>query len=94
MQITDVKIRKRFDGVPLCAVASVTFDNCFTVHDVKVIHAGDRYFTVMPNRKTADGRTVDIAHPIDRAFRSKLENCVLNAYYEVEKADKNSSAIL
>lgn len=80
MEITEVKIRKRFCGFPLCAVASVTFDECFTVHDVKVICAGGRYFTVMPNRRTPDGRLVDIAHPIDRAFRAKLEKRVLEEF--------------
>ena len=51
MNITDVKIRKMFDEGPMLAVASMTLDDVFAVHDVKVIYAGDRYFVVMPSRK-------------------------------------------
>ncbi|MBR4288099.1 MAG: SpoVG family protein [Clostridia bacterium] len=80
MQITDVKIRKTFTEGPMLAVASVTLEGVFVVHDVKVILANDRRFIVMPSRKNADGTYRDIAHPITAEFRAALEETVLAAY--------------
>ena len=81
MQITDIKVRKFFDEGPMKAIASVTFDDCLAVHDVKVIYARDRYFIVMPSRKNPDGSYRDIVHPINAAFRSQLEEAVIDAYH-------------
>ena len=80
MQITDIKIRKFFDEGPMKAVASVTFDDCLAVHDVKVIYAKERYFIVMPSRKNPDGTYRDIVHPINSDFRHELEEAVIDAY--------------
>jgi stage V sporulation protein G len=80
MKITDVKVRKLFDEGPMKAVVSVTFDNEFAVHDIKVIYAKERYFIVMPTRKNADGSYRDVAHPITASFRGELEAAVLDAY--------------
>jgi stage V sporulation protein G len=80
MKITDIKIRKFFDEGPMKAVASVTFDDCLAVHDVKVIYAKDRYFIVMPSRKNPDGTYRDIVHPINSDFRRELEESVIDAY--------------
>ena len=81
MQITDIKIRKFFDEGPMKAIASVTFDDCLAVHDVKVIYARERYFIVMPSRKNPDGTYRDIVHPINSDFRASLEEAVIDAYY-------------
>ena len=80
MEITDVKIRRTFETAPLKAVASVTFDGEFAVHDIKVISTEERLFIVMPSRKNGDGSYRDIAHPIHSPFRTKLEYAVLDAY--------------
>ncbi|MBQ3075054.1 MAG: septation regulator SpoVG [Clostridia bacterium] len=80
MQITDVKIRKTFAEGPMLAVASITLENVFVIHDVKVILANDRRFIVMPSRKNPDGTYRDIAHPITAEFRAQLEEAVLGAY--------------
>ncbi len=80
MKITDIKIRKFFDEGPMKAVASVTFDDCLAVHDVKVIYAKERYFIVMPSRKNPDGTYRDIVHPINSQFRRELEEAVIDAY--------------
>jgi len=80
MQITDVKIRKTFSEGPMLAVASITLDGVFVVHDVKVILANDRRFIVMPSRKNPDGTYRDIAHPITADFRAQLEEAVIAAY--------------
>ena len=81
MQITDIKVRKLFDEGPMKAIVSVTFDGQLAVHDIKVIHARDRYFIVMPSRKNPDGTYRDIVHPINSAFRAELENAVIDAYH-------------
>lgn len=81
MQITDIKIRKFFDEGPMKAIASVTFDDCLAVHDVKVIYARERYFIVMPSRKNPDGSFRDIVHPINASFRERLEDAVIDAYH-------------
>ena len=86
MEITDVKIRRTFETSPLKAVASVTFDSQFAVHDIKVISTEDKLFIVMPSRKNADGSYRDIAHPINSPFRSELESAVLTAYAAYDEA--------
>ena len=80
MEITNVKIRKTFENEPLCAVMSVTFDDCIAVHDVKIINAGGRYFVVMPSRKNSQGEYKDIVHPINSSFRQKLEETLVEVY--------------
>jgi stage V sporulation protein G len=86
MQITDIKIRKLFDEGPMKAVVSVTFDGQLAVHDIKVIHARDRYFIVMPSRKNPDDTYRDIVHPINAQFRATLEDAVVKAFEEALEA--------
>ena len=81
MKVTDIKIRKFFDEGPMKAIASVTFDDCLAVHDIKVIYARERYFIVMPSRKNPDGTYRDIVHPINSDFRADLEEAVIDAYH-------------
>ena len=90
MQITEIKIRKLFDEGPLKAVASVTFDDSLVIHDIKVIHAKDRLFVVMPSNKNADGSFRDIVHPINSAFRRYLEDAVIEAYQVKRIAEKEN----
>ena len=80
MQITDIKIRKLFDEGPMRAIVSVTFDGQLAVHDIKVIHARNRFFIVMPSRKNPDDTFRDIVHPIHAQFRGMLETAVIEAY--------------
>lgn len=92
MTITEVKIRKLFEENVLKAIVSVTFDNCFTVHDIKVVHANSKYFTVMPNKKLRDGKVSDTAHPINKEFRDILEERILDEYFRVrDNFEKNFS---
>ena len=81
MQVTDIKIRKFFDEGPMKAIASVTFDDCLAVHDIKVIYARERFFIVMPSRKNPDGTFRDIVHPINSDFRAAIEEAVIDAYH-------------
>jgi len=90
MQISDVKIRKIFTEGSMLAVASITFDHVFVVHDVKVISTNDRVFIVMPSRKNTNGTYRDIAHPITAEFRAEVEKAVLSAY---EKAREETDAL-
>lgn len=95
MQITDIKIRKFFDEGPMKAIASVTFDDCLAVHDVKIINARDKFFIVMPSRKNPDGTYRDIVHPINSEFRAALEEAVIEEYNVAliaAKADEDSDS--
>lgn len=80
MQISDIKIRKLFHDGPMKAIASVTFDGQLAVHDVKIIHARDKFFIVMPSRKNPDETYRDIVHPINAQFRGMLEETLIAAY--------------
>ena len=82
MQISDIKIRKLFHDGPMKAIASVTFDGQLAVHDVKIIHARDKFFIVMPSRKNPDETYRDIVHPINAQFRGMLETALIEAYEE------------
>jgi stage V sporulation protein G len=82
MEITDIKFRHFHDEGRLRALVSVTFDDVFAVHDIKIIDGQDRLFLAMPSRRMPDGRYRDIVHPIGPALREKLEKNVLRAYEE------------
>lgn len=84
MEITDIRIKKVASDSKMKAVASVTFDNAFAVHDVKVIEGPEKLFVAMPSRRTPDGEYRDIAHPINSDMRNMLESKVLAAYDAIE----------
>lgn len=84
MEITDIRIKKVASEGKMKAVASVTFDNAFVVHDVKVIEGPEKLFVAMPSRRTPDGEYRDIAHPINSDMRNMLESKVLAAYDAIE----------
>lgn len=80
MEITDVRIRKISTDGKMKAIVSITFDNEFVVHDIKVIEGQNGLFIAMPSRKTPDGEFKDIAHPINTTTREKIQTSILNAY--------------
>lgn len=80
MQITDVRLRKVNSENRMKAVASVTFDNEFVIHDIKVIESQNGLFIAMPSRKTPNGEFKDIAHPINAETREKIQKAILEAY--------------
>ena len=84
MEITDIRIKKVASEGKMKAVASVTFDNAFAVHDVKVIEGPEKLFVAMPSRRTPDGEYRDISHPINSDMRNMLESKVLAAYDAIE----------
>ncbi|MDF2521223.1 MAG: septation protein SpoVG [Clostridia bacterium] len=80
MEITDVRVRRVNAEGKMKAVVSVTFDNEFVVHDIKVIEGQEGLFIAMPSRKTPDGEFKDIAHPINSGTRERLQASILDAY--------------
>ena len=82
MNITDIRVRRITSESRMKAVVSVTFDDCFAVHDIKVIEGQDKLFIAMPSRKTAEGEFKDIAHPINAEMRETLQKAVLAKYVE------------
>lgn len=80
MQITDVRVRKVSKEGKMKAVVSITIDNEFVVHDIKVIEGDKGYFIAMPSRKAGDGEYRDVAHPINSDTREKLQKIILEKY--------------
>ena len=76
MEVTDVRIRKVTDEGKMKAIVSVTFDNEFVVHDIKIIEGQNGLFVAMPSRKMADGEFRDITHPINSETRSKIQDAI------------------
>ncbi|HEX3031469.1 MAG TPA: septation regulator SpoVG [Bacillota bacterium] len=82
MHITDVRIRKINLEGKMKAIVSVTLDDAFVIHDVKVVEGQNGLFVAMPSRKTPDGEYRDIAHPITPGAREIIQSAVLQAYQE------------
>ena len=80
MQITDVRVRKSEKEGKMKAIVSITIDNEFVVHDIKVIEGEKGLFIAMPSRKAADGEYRDIAHPINSGTRDMIQSIILNKY--------------
>ncbi|MDR2793126.1 MAG: septation regulator SpoVG [Treponema sp.] len=80
MKITDIRIRKVSGEGKLKAYVTVTFDDCFVVHNVKIIEGKNGVFVAMPSRKTSSGEYKDVAHPINPEFRAELQKEILNKY--------------
>ena len=87
MNISDVRIRlTQKEDSKLKAVASITIDDCFVVHDIKIIEGNDAPFIAMPSRKTNSGEYKDVAHPLNTETREELKRVLLAAYQaELEK---------
>lgn len=81
MKITNVKIRQvQAERSKLKAVATITIDDCFVIHDIKIIEGANGPFIAMPSRKTAEGGYTDIAHPINCETRNMLLDVILEQY--------------
>ena len=82
MNITDVRVRKIAKEGKMKAVVSITLDNVFVVHDIKVIEGEKGMFIAMPSKKASDGEYRDIAHPIKSSTRELIQNLILQKYNE------------
>ena len=94
MTITDVRIRKIASDGKMKAIVSVTFDNEFVVHDIKVIEGQNGLFIAMPSRKTPGGEFKDIAHPINTDTRERLQSSILEAYEKAKLEENAEEAIV
>lgn len=88
MEITDVRLRKVNKEGRMRAIASITIDSEFVVHDIRVIDGNNGMFVAMPSKRTPDGEFRDIAHPISPVSREKIEAAVLEVYH---KTDENGT---
>ena len=92
MQITDVRIRKTVKDGKMRGMASITFDNAFVVHDIKIIEGDRGLFIAMPSRKAKDGTFRDIAHPINSDTRGMIQDCVLRAFEQTPEPEEDAGA--
>ena len=84
MKVDDIRIREvRHSDGRLRAVASITIDDCFVVHDIKIFEREGELFIAMPSRRTADGEYKDIAHPLNQETRDMLQTLILGRYREM-----------
>lgn len=93
MQITDVRVRKIPKDGKMKAVVSVTIDNEFVVHDIKVIEGEKGLFIAMPSRRTTDGEYRDIAHPINSETRERIQTLILQKYEETLSEEDEGIAV-
>jgi stage V sporulation protein G len=80
MEITDIKVRKVAGEGKLKAYVTITFDDCFVIHNVKIIEGKSGMFIAMPSRKTRTGEYKDVVHPIHPEFRAELQKQILDKY--------------
>jgi len=91
MDITDIRIRKVNADGKLKAYVTVTFDESFVVHNVKVIEGENGIFIAMPSRRTKNGEYKDVAHPINTEFRGILQDRILDEYNKIDDTDEVSA---
>ena len=87
VQVTDIRIRSVEMEGKMKAVVSITIDDEFVVHDIKIIEGEKGMFIAMPSRKASDGEYRDIAHPINTATRERLQNMILAKYRETQEEE-------
>lgn len=80
MQITDVRVRKMAKEGKMRAIVSITIDDEFVIHDIKVIEGDKGLFIAMPSKKATDGEYRDIAHPINSSTRERIQSMILSSY--------------
>jgi len=88
MEVTDVRLRRVNTEGRMRAIASITIDNEFVVHDIRVIDGNNGMFVAMPSKRTPDGEFRDIAHPISSATREKIQMAVLAEYERVGEEEE------
>lgn len=88
VEVTDVRLRRVNREGRMRAIASITFDSEFVVHDIRVIDGNNGMFVAMPSKRTPDGDFRDIAHPISSASREKIEAAVLEVYHKMGESEE------
>lgn len=92
MQVTDVRIRKILLDGKMKAIVSVTLNDMFVIHNVKVVEGQNGLFVAMPSTKTSNGEYRDIAHPINAESREIIQTAVLDAYHAVHTTETEAEA--
>lgn len=90
MEVTDVRLRRVNTEGRMRAIASITLDQEFVVHDIRVIDGNNGLFVAMPSKRTPDGEFRDIAHPINSGTRTKIQDAVLEEYRRVGESESES----
>ena len=92
MKVTDVRLRKIETDGRMKALVSITLDESFVVHDLRVIEGNSGLFVAMPSKRTPDGEFRDIAHPINSEMRQEIQDAVMKVYDETDEVipDKNA----
>lgn len=93
MQITDVRVRKIEKEGKMKAIVSITIDNEFVVHDIKVIEGEKGLFIAMPSRRASDGEYRDIAHPINSGTRDMIQSVILKCYETAAMENQQEEAL-
>lgn len=94
MKVTDVRLRKIQTDGRMKAFVSITLDESFVVHDLRVIEGNTGLFVAMPSKRTPDGEFRDIAHPINSEMRQEIQDAVMKVYEETDEVipDKNAQS--
>ncbi|MBQ5152449.1 septation regulator SpoVG [Macrococcoides caseolyticum] len=92
MKVTDVRMRKLVTDSRMKALASITLDEAFVIHDLRVIDGNNGLFVAMPSKRTSDGEFRDIAHPINSEMRQEIQEAVMKVYDETEAVEPGTSA--
>ncbi len=90
MEVTDVRLRRVQTDGRMRAIASITLDDEFVVHDIRVIDGNTGLFVAMPSKRTPDGEFRDIAHPINSDTRNKIQEIVLAAYMHRVRGEEDN----
>ena len=91
MKITDVRVRiVKKDDSKLKAVASITLDDCFVIHDLKVVEGKKGVYVMMPTKQLKDGIFKEVAHPLNTETRAVIQDCVLSAYFKLLKESETT----
>ncbi|MFJ7370909.1 septation regulator SpoVG [Lysinibacillus sp. NPDC098008] len=88
MEVTDVRLRRVQTDGRMRAIASITLDNEFVVHDIRVIDGNTGLFVAMPSKRTPDGEFRDIAHPINSDTRNKIQEIILKEYHNSSELEE------
>ncbi len=88
MNITDVRVKKFHGQNRLKAIAAITIDECFVVHELRIIDGKAGLFVAMPSRKMPNGEFKDVAHPINQETRNLIEQAVIEAYHQLPDDDE------
>ncbi len=84
MKVTDVRVKKIENKNRLKAVATITFDECFVIHELRLIEGKNGLFVAMPSKRNTQGEFRDVCHPISKELREEIEESVIQFYNEAE----------